>query len=155
MSAENRTPPRVVAVAAAALCSVAPLSFAALVAGAGTIASWLGFASVARPVETAIAIVAGALALVLTSVAVDVAFDGVAGVRTDGAWSAVRLAAVWSVVAATGVVMLDVAVALLLAVPGHGYSPVVAVIPLVFLAAFALAVVRTLTAFRDGLVRAR
>ena len=155
MTAENRTLPRVVVVSFAALCSVAPLSFAALVSGAATLADWFGRAPVTGPAETTVAVLAGVLALVMTSVAVDVAFDGAAGVRTDGPWSAVRLVAVWSVVAATAVVMLDVAVALLLAVPGHGYSPVVAVIPLVFLAAFALAAVRTLTAFRDGLVGAR
>ncbi|WP_440988811.1 hypothetical protein [Haloarchaeobius baliensis] len=155
MSAEKRTPPRVVLVSVAALCCVAPLSFAALMGGAGTIASWFGVTPVAGPVETAIAVLASVLALVLTSVAVDVAFDGATGVRTGGPWSVVRLASVWSVVAATAVVMLDVAVALLLAVPGHGYSPFVAAIPLVFLTAFAVATVRTVVAFRDGLATAR
>ncbi|SDN24328.1 hypothetical protein SAMN05192554_12233 [Haloarchaeobius iranensis] len=83
------------------------------------------------------------------------AFDGADGVRSDDRWSVVRQLSVWSVLLATAIVMLDVAVALLLAVPGHGYSPFVAVIPLGFLVAFAVAAVRTLTAFRDGLAGAR
>lgn len=155
MAAENRTPPRVVAVSVAALGSVAPLSFLALMSGTATLADWVGVAPVSAPAESAVAVLAGVVALILSSVAVDVLFDGVDGVRTDGPWSAVRLVAVWSVVFATAVVMLDLAVTLLLAVPGHGYSPLVAAIPLAFLAAFALATVRTLTAFRDGLTSAQ
>jgi len=155
MSAEKRTPPRIVAVSVGALCSVAPLSAVALLSGAATLAAWFGIGPLAGPVEMALAALAVGLGLVVASVAVDVSFDGADGVRTAGRWSAVRLVAVWSVVLAATVVMLDLAVVLLLAVPGHGYSQFVAVIPLAFLAAFALAAVRTLTAFRDGLASAR
>ncbi|WP_435359172.1 hypothetical protein [Haloarchaeobius sp. DFWS5] len=143
---------RVFAVSAGALLLVAPLVYQSLVGAAGVVANLLPAAVPSSAIAVGLGrLLAIVVALYTASLAVDVQFRGFDVFRGEGRRHAVRLGAVWLVVGAVAVVLLDLTVSLYVSELAREATPVALFLPVLLLLALAFAALKIVSAFRTGL----